>query len=540
MVRVTFVIAVFRLVELSAAYTTICPEHVAKVCDCYSENIRTTEVIQRHHVDCSSRGLYQIPVLNFSKWAKIYKLSFANNTLITISSDVFPQQIRVEIVNISTNPLGNSLTDGFFAQNTLRLKILIARDIGLNLRRSISFARGLHDLVELDLSRNLEYAVNKLPELFHDNELHSLQKLSLSLCRISRISENAFHGLTNLRELDLSLNFLSRVPRALRSLSLLKKLNLRENDITVIHRGDFSDLRCLEELDLSVNLLGQMEAFSDGAFAGLGKSLHSLTLHDCHMALIPTVALSELKQLKYLDLSMNRISFMSNRSFMGHFKLESFDISDNPWLIQDDMFSSFHDSLKVLKMRNVGLKKVPTRSLAILRKLRHLDLADNGIRKIENNSLASVTARKLFFNGNKISYVSPNAFSHYSLPVAIDLADNILQSLDFVFKSTMCTFYRLDVSDNGFACNCIIERLINSKRVKYLTGNCAKDDGKRYSFDHVTSELERKCGKSRATFCFWWVPKTSGADDGVHTMFTTLNVLLRVMLISVFRRLFTI
>ena len=525
MVRPVFVIAVSMLAGLSVEYTTICPEHVASACDCYSENIRTTEVVQRHHVDCSSRGLYQIPVLNFPKWARIYKLSLANNTLITISSNVFPHQLHVEIINISTNPLGNSLTEDFFAKSTHHLKTLIAQDIGLNLRRSISFVRGLHSLEELDLSRNLEYAVNKLPELFHDNELHSLKKLSLSLCRISRITENAFHGLNNLRDLDLSLNFLSRVPRAVRSLSLLKKLNLRENDITVIHRGDFNDLRCLEELDLSINLLGQMEAFSDGAFAGLGRSLHSLKLHDCHMALIPTVALSELNQLRNLDLSNNKISFMSNRSFIGHFQLERFDISSNPWLIQYDMFARFENSLKELKMRNVGLTKVPTNSLSILRKLRHLDLSDNGIRKIENISLSTITARKLYLNGNKISYVSPYAFSHHSLPVALDLSDNILQSLDFVFKSTMCTFYRLNVSDNGFACNCIIETLINSKRVKYLTGNCAKSDGKQYSFGHVTSELERKCGKSRATFCFWWVPKTSGAESVVSAWFSIQHVL---------------
>ena len=518
MFRSLFVLVVSMLAEISVGYT-ICPDDVVQICNCYSEYIRTTEVVQRHHVDCSSRGLYQIPVLNFPKWAKIYKLSFANNTLITISPNNFPRQLNVEIIDISKNPLGNSLIDDFFSKSTKHLKTLIAQDIGLNLRRSVSFIRGLHSLEELDLSRNLEYAVQKLPELFYDNELHSLKKLSLSLCRISHITENAFQGLNNLRELDLSLNFLSRVPRAVRSLSLLKKLNLRENDITVIHRGDFGDLHCLEELDLSINLLGQMEAFSDGAFAGLGNSLRSLKLHDCHMALIPTVALSGLNQLKHLDISNNKISYMSNRSFIGHFQLESFDISVNPWLVQDDMFSSFQNSLKVLKMQNVGLTKVPTRSLSILRKLRHLDISDNGIRKIENNSLSGITARKLYLSGNKISGVSPNAFSHHSLPVALDLSENILHSLDFVFKATMCTFYRLNISDNGFTCSCIIERLINSKRVKYLTGNCVMADGKHYPFNHVTSELERKCGKSRATFCFWWVPKTSGAESVVSVIY---------------------
>lgn len=508
MIRFGLVFAIFFLTEVSLG-SSVCSPEVAQMCNCYTEYVGTAQIEERHYVDCSSRGLYQLPILNFRAETKLFKLSLANNTLITLSPLIFPERLNLQIIDISKNPIGNALLEDFFASHTTNLKSLIAQEIGLNLRRSISFLRGLHSLEELDLSRNLEYAVQKLPELFYDTELHSLQTLSLSLCRISDIAENALQGLNNLRELDLSLNFLSSVPRAVRSLSLLKKLNLRENDITIIHRGDFGDLHCLEELDLSINLLGQLGAFSDGAFTGMENSLRFLSLRDCHVALIPTLALSELNKLKHLDISHNKISYMNNRSFTGKYQLETLDISANRWLIDDDMFDGVESSLQTLIMRSVGLSYFPAVPLSKLLHLRHLDLSNNLIKGIYNETISQITARKLYFSGNKISYISPYAFSYYSLPIVLDVSENILQSLDFVFKAPKCTFYYLNVSDNGFSCNCAIEKLVNSKRVKHLTGNCALSDGKIYPFSHVTSQVERKCGKSSATFCFWWVPKNS-------------------------------
>ena len=527
MIRAAFVAAILFLAEVSIGLL-LCPPEVKKVCSCFTDYIGTVEIEERSYVNCSSRGLLEVPPLNIRHGMKIYKLSLANNTLITLSPDIFPRKLDIQIIDISRNPIGNTLIGNFFSKVAFQLKTLIAREIGLNLRRSISFIRGLHSLEELDFSRNLEYAIQELPELFYDSELHSLKKLSLSLCRISEISDSAFTGLNNLRELDLSLNFLSKVPRAVNSLSLLTKLNLRENDITILHRGDFGDLHCLEELDLSVNLLGQLEAFSNGAFIGMENSLISLSLQDCHMALIPTMALSQLKKLKILDISHNRISFMNNRSFIGDYRLEKLDISSNPWLVDEEMFYGVESSLRTLIMQTVGLSQIPAKTFSVLRKLRHLDLSNNKIRKIKNDSLSGIAARRLYFSDNKISYISPYAFKHYRLPIALDVSKNIIQSMDFVFDSPTCTFYYLNVSDNGFLCNCAIEKLLNSRRVKYLTGNCAFSDGKVHPFKNVTSDLESRCGKSSASFCLWWVPRSSSVKETIHIisyMIITLHVI---------------
>ena len=524
MIRSFFVPAIFFLAEVSFGIL-LCPPEVAQVCNCYTEYVGSVEIEERNHVNCSSRGLYHVPIFNFRQGTKLYQLSLANNTLITISPMIFPRKLDIQILDISKNPIGNTLIGDFFADSTTNLKTLIAQEIGLNLRRSISFIRGLHSLEELDLSRNLEYAIQRLPELFYDSELHSLKKLSLSLCRISDMSENAFQGLNNLRKLDLSLNFLSRVPRAVRSLSLLKKLSLRENDITIIHRGDFGDLHCLEELDLSINLLGQLEAFSDGAFVGMENSLRSLALQDCHMAVIPTMALSQLKKLKHLDISHNKISFMNNRSFIGDYHLETLDISVNPWLIDDEMFYGVQSTLRTLIMQRVGLSKMPVIPLLALGQLRHLDLSNNNLRRIDNDSLSGIPARKLYFSGNKISYISPYAFWHYTLPIVLDVSKNRLQSVEFVFDAPTCTFYYLNISDNGLPCNCAVENLINSRRVKYLTGNCELTDRKVYQFNNVTSELEQRCGKLPATFCLWWVPRSSSANETKHIMVHVIVVL---------------
>jgi Leucine-rich repeat (LRR) protein len=401
----------------------------------------------------------------------------------------------------------------FMHNSFIGLQILKASEISLDLQNEscLMFLKHLHSLEELDLSRNMEYGVEMLPAIFAENELHSLQRLSLSLCRIKDINPHAFIGLNNLREMDLSRNYLTRVPRALNRLALLRRLNLRENDITVIYHGDFNEINCLEELDLSKNLLGQMEAFRYGALFGIGNSLQTLILKDSHLSLIPTKAISELKKLNHLDISDNMIIFMNNESFKGAYKLTHLDISGNPWLIDNDMFDSVKDTLVTMRMRKMGLTFLPRIPLQRLNALRTLDVSNNDLMYINNETVSGITARRLSFQANRIRYVSADAFAHYRRPIDLDLSMNILDSLDFVFNSEKCTYYKLNISNNGFLCDCQIENLVNSKRIHSLVGNCILKTGELVSLSNesMTRDLERHCGTTEESFCLWWVPKSN-------------------------------
>ena len=505
-----------------------CPDKVNIQCTCHQSGWA-----DHGTVDCSSRELYQTPIFDFNKRTSVKKLDLKNNSLIELDPKAFAKKVRIKEIDVSYNPIGPSLPRALFRE-IIGLKVLRLREVGLNLQshNALLFIEDCITLEELDLSRNFEHGVRMLPPFFVDTNVHTLKILSLSHCRIESINAHAFIGLNNLRELDLSENFLKRVPRAMNRLALLRKLSLRGNDITVIHKADFIDLHCLEELDLSVNLLGQLIAFQKGSFLGLRNSLTRLYLRDVHLAFIPRDTLADLKRLKTLDLSFNNIQIMASDAFEGKYNLESLDISSNPWLIDENMFQSVQDSLLKLTFRRVGLTNIPTIPLSKLTKLRELDVAYNRITTLTNNSLGGIKARKLYFGGNRIRYINPSAFEHYLRPIILDVSNNVLDSLDFVFQSQLCTFYGLNISRNGFLCDCQIESLINSKRVETLHGDCMLKSGQLVSLANssMRNRIEQTCGKTERTFCFWWIAKSSTA--GLSLLETVLVLTLFIQFIT--------
>jgi len=86
------------------------------------------------------------------------------------------------------------------------------------------------------------------------SQVHTLEKLNLSKNKISIISDDAFVGLENLVELDLSFNELTYLPSSIGKLTKLKKLNLSGNRLSSLPR-EFENLISLESLDLAGNSL---------------------------------------------------------------------------------------------------------------------------------------------------------------------------------------------------------------------------------------------------------------------------------------------
>ncbi|KAH3697078.1 leucine-rich repeats and immunoglobulin-like domains protein sma-10 isoform X2 [Dreissena polymorpha] len=508
-----------------------CPEEINRVCTCFTRNVYVSGVREeRHYVDCSSRGLFSLPFFDFPEEMKLYSVNIRNNSVTALSLSNFRNSIHISRIDVSRNPLGSYLESDLFSTKIKSIETFIGRDIGLNLQNvtSLEFIRNSNSLKELDLSGNMEYGVDMLPALFQDNNIHSLVTLSLALCRIRRINPHAFIGLVHLQDIDLSQNFLKKVPKALQRLTLLRRLNLSENDIAAISYGDFIELHCLQELDLSKNLLGQLDAFRPGAFYGLEDSLTSLRLHDSFLTSPPTDVLSGLKKLEHLDISLNGITEITNFSFIGNYGLASLDISENPLIIHVKMFDSVRRTLRVLRMRKTGLNYIPY--LGQLHMLEELDLSFNSITSIDSYSLKGVSARRLLFSGNRIQTIDSMAFSQYHLPVHLDVSYNELVSLNFVLDSPKCTFYEVNVSSNGFLCDCQIEKLINSRLTHRLVGDCMLRTGEKIPFNNATlvTELVRQCGRTHSSYCFWWVKNSaeSWRSHGYNIMSFVLLMLI--------------
>ena len=160
----------------------------------------------------------------------------------------------------------------------------------------------------LDVSGNMLQNLHRM--LFQQLGLVNLQRVYLSRCRIGRLDDLTFHGLTNLVELDLSENMLTSMPvAALAELPALMRLSLARNPLKRIPAASFRSMRYLTTLELS-NC--DLEAIEEGAFDGLKnlewlkldgnalrsvggstvlpRSLHGINLHgnpwrcDCHLS----------------------------------------------------------------------------------------------------------------------------------------------------------------------------------------------------------------------------------------------------------------
>lgn len=146
--------------------------------------------------------------------------------------------------------------------------------------------------------------LNQLTQhIFQDRRITNLQRLFLSECKISYISDEAFAQLTNLVELDLSHNSIQQVPSKALELTKysLRKLNLAHNLIHVLDTAAFSRLSHLNVLDLSNNQLSQMKP---NPFQGL-IDLKELKLNENRLSQLASNVISDLHEYLIIDLYGN-------------------------------------------------------------------------------------------------------------------------------------------------------------------------------------------------------------------------------------------
>lgn len=131
----------------------------------------------------------------------------------------------------------------------------------------------------IDLSGN---NIQILPrEVFHRSGLINLQRVYLRNCRIGQIDDVAFHGLTNLIELDLSHNLLTSIPS-----------------------GTFHDIPFLRDLIISNNPIQKIETFAFQALHGLVK----LDVSNCELQTISPNAFDGIDMLESLKINGNRLT----------------------------------------------------------------------------------------------------------------------------------------------------------------------------------------------------------------------------------------
>lgn len=157
-----------------------------------------------------------------------------------------------------------------------------------------------HSTQVLDMSGNNLQILAK--DTFTKANLLNLQKLFLRNCRIGQIDDGAFAGLTNLVEVDLSLNLLTAIPTAaFQYIPSLRDLTLARNHIQKVESHAFRNVTSLTKLDLAYC---EIQTIAPQAFEGLGM-LHTLKLNGNQLSELRPKTIETLNKLHGVELHEN-------------------------------------------------------------------------------------------------------------------------------------------------------------------------------------------------------------------------------------------
>lgn len=185
----------------------------------------------------------------------------------------------------------------------------------------------------------VEYKGDKIPII--DNSLYLSEELIRDLSEVKDLFK-----FDSLECLDLGINLLKHIPRALRKLSSLEILNLEANRLTEIPEW-LGDLSQLKKLSLAANNISHVP-----------ESIANLT------------------SLRSLNLELNKISTLPN-SFRNLRSLESLNLGYNDLTDSPSSISNL-ESLKELNLRGNNLRTLPE-FLTQLGSLKKLNVSDTSL-----------------------------------------------------------------------------------------------------------------------------------------------------------------
>ncbi|AOY75761.1 leucine-rich repeat domain-containing protein [Clostridium formicaceticum] len=324
-------------------------------------------------------------------------------------------------------------------------------------------ATGLEDIQFLKDNQQLNYlnlSNNKIQGLNGIQDLSNLQYLDLSHNRVNDVYH--ISNLTALKKLYLGGNSIEDV-NILRKLQELEELSVATNSNTDYEF--LGSMTGLKKLDLSNPSNARVSGGDDGRdISGLSQltSLEDLSLAGCGVKNVE--ALSDLQNLKYLDLSRNAINAEALKTIGKLSALETLNLEDNQI---DEGLSSLTNlgSLKDLNLSsNSGIDDFD--SLASYPKLESLTLKGvrlsdfssisslSGLRylNLENNSLEEITFRNMpnleYLNlaGNNISQM-PDIAKLPNIKVAI-LKNNGITDITTLEATKGSSLLLLDLSNN--------------------------------------------------------------------------------------------
>lgn len=247
--------------------------------------------------------------------------------------------------------------------------------------------------------------------------------------QVASIENGDFAGLTNMKELGLSVNRISTVdPGDFTGLSNLQRLHLGGNRITSIGTGGFQELGKLEQLFLLENRLTGVES---GDFQGL-VNLKELYLFYNQISGIESGDFQQLAKLERLKLDHNRIASIESGGFQGLGNLTSLDLFANQLSSVESGDFQGLGKLKVLFLFDNQLSGIESGDFQGLNSLEELYVYDNQITSIESAAFQGfANLRRLNLSDNQIAAIEAGTFRGQTKLNSLSLFDNDLTELNF-------------------------------------------------------------------------------------------------------------
>ncbi|KOX77951.1 Protein toll [Melipona quadrifasciata] len=281
--------------------------------------------------------------------------------------------------------------------------------------------------------------------------LVELRELVIEYCKIGNLSDDAFKGLKELRNLTVRTHNTDWSAMALDvsagaftdELRQLEKLDLGENNMWSIPEGALCPLVNLEILNLTRNRLREVTSFRFNGASRCLSSLKELDLSNNSVESLPTAAFSGLTRLHSLDLRCNAISFMADRAFEGLSSLAILRLADNRLAsLPPELFSDARN-IQEIHLRNNTLNVLPPGLFSELTHLLVLDLSHNELTAEWVNAATFsglVRLVVLDLSNNRIARLDPTVFRDlYSLQI-LRLQENLLETLP---ENTFAALYNL-------------------------------------------------------------------------------------------------
>ena len=313
-------------------------------------------------------------------------------------------------------------------------------------------------------------------DLPSDTEALILQHNDIDDIATSRLS-----GLTQLRQIDLSYNRLSRIewedkPSPFQNMTLLQHLNLDHN---VIHSLSIDSLPGMKSLQNLILMANDIKSIHRSAFRDL-IGLRTLSLAQNKLTRVNADWFKNLTNLELILLNENRIKEIPARAFIAQNRVSKLLLTDNVLSDLDPTSFVGLEKLQTLQIDQNSFQHFPTEAMTIFKNLNRVTFDKNPLFKIKRRGIEAVKINELrlnsmdnmfaidnlaFYNlpdltvihirdNRKLTFIDPEAF--FSVPDLREmyLYNNNLISLSDGISKALPSLQSVFLYDNPIHCDC--------------------------------------------------------------------------------------